>query len=609
MRMSLKIKFLKDIGDYKEGEVRKISKKHLKEFRNYFIEGEDFKKVEEKKQEVPDRYTGKGIVPKNWTKVKSLIELYGEEFKDAFFKELNRIREEGISGDKKYIDFEEKYGIEEYLTFIYSEEDKKAVAKVKEKIKNWRDKKELAKEIYDIKPYFYDSSKIWWLWNKTKKKWEKVDKTDMLNIVSITSEANTIKSTEKREIIEAMKQYGRKKKPKDTPDNWIQFEDTIIDIDNNNSFKASPKYFITNPIPWEIGDSEETPTIDRIFEEWVGKEYKKTLYEIVAYCALPNYPIHRLFCLVGEGRNGKSCFQRLVKKFIGNDNITSTDLSDLVKSRFEKAKLYKKLVCILGETNFSTITRTSLIKRLTGQDSISFEFKNKDPIDSENYAKILIATNGIPFSEDQSDGFYRRWCIVEFPNKFKGDEDILSQIPEEEYNNLARKSIRILRELLEKRSFHKEGDVKERKKKYEELSNPVSKFIEEMCKKEGEVPFFKFFKELSTFIESKNYRQLSKIEVSKILNREGFEVKTKRKKKPNGENTTWKMIMGLDLDYGGEKARYVVEEDLSDLYIDEEVKNNNIGDIIVEDKENKEMLRVLEKNNFVRKLGNDDKND
>ncbi len=42
----------------------------------------------------------------------------------------------------------------------------------------------------------------------------------------------------------------------------------------------------------------ETPTIDKIFEEWVGEEYVKTLYQIIAYCLLPDYPMNRLFCFI-----------------------------------------------------------------------------------------------------------------------------------------------------------------------------------------------------------------------------------------------------------------------------------------------------------------------
>ena len=91
----------------------------------------------------------------------------------------------------------------------------------------------------------------------------------------------------------------------------------------------------------------------------------------------------------------------------------------MLDSRFESFKLYKKLVCTMGETNFNVLNKTSLLKKLTGQDLIGFEFKNKKPFDDYNYAKIMIASNSLPVSSDTSEGFYRRWMILDFP-KLRG---------------------------------------------------------------------------------------------------------------------------------------------------------------------------------------------
>ena len=142
------------------------------------------------------------------------------------------------------------------------------------KIRNYLDKSDLAKEIWNLNPYFYDKSKIWWLWNLNETKWFQCDDKDILNMVSDLSTANTVNAKDKSEILESMQQYGRRKIPKKIKSTWIQFKDKIIDFNNGNEFKATPEYFITNPIPWELSEDkfENTPTIDRIFEEWVGKD-------------------------------------------------------------------------------------------------------------------------------------------------------------------------------------------------------------------------------------------------------------------------------------------------------------------------------------------------
>lgn len=376
--------------------------------------------------------------------------------------------------------------IKEYLELINEdvsedgEQDKKIV-QLKNTIQNYENKNDLSYQILKIQPLYYDSTKIWWRWNTKKFMWEIIDETDILNFVREFTMANTINSKERNEIIEVLKQDARLNKPKIVKKTWVQFKDKIYDIVSGEEFIASPEWFVTNPIPWELNKEKlmDTPNMDRIFGEWVGEENIKILYEIIAYCILSDYPIHRLFCLIGEGMNGKSCFLRLLIKFIGGENVTSTELDTLLSSRFEVTRLHKKLVCIMGETNFSEMSKTSVIKKLTGQDLIGFEYKGKNPFEDLNYAKILIATNNLPTTTDKTIGFYRRWCIIDFPNRFSEKKDILNDIPNEEFECLALKSLWILKDLLENKEFYKEGTIEERTKKYEDKSNFFDKFWKE----------------------------------------------------------------------------------------------------------------------------------
>lgn len=375
-------------------------------------------------------------------------------------------------------------------------------------------------------PLYYDQSKIWWLWNFKEYKWEMIDETDLMNMFDGSEQSgyiDTVKSNTRIEIIEALKRVARKNKPQDGKKTWVQFKNKIVDIKTGEQFIATYKYFITNPIPYEIGNSEETPVMDKIFEEWVGKDYVQTLYEIIAYSTLPNYPIHRLFCLIGEGLNGKSCYLRLLKKFVGIKNVTSTELDVLLNSRFEIARLHKKLVCMLGETDFAEINKTSIIKKLTGQDLIGYEYKNKNPFEDMNYAKILIATNNLPTTSDKTIGFYRRWCIIDFINKFDESVDILNNIPEREYNNLSLKSIKILKELLKNRVFYNEGSVEDRIKKYEEKSNPFDKFWKECIDEDMDSFIFKkeFKDKLDSWCIANRFRKLSDIFISKHMKEKG----------------------------------------------------------------------------------------
>jgi putative DNA primase/helicase len=394
-------------------------------------------------------------------------------------------------------------------------------------ITNYYGKRDLAEQVLNIQPIYYDVNKIWWCWNGDKYKWELTDETDILNFVRKLSTFNTIKSKEKAEILEALKQQARINKPENIKPTWIQFKDLIVDIQTGEEFKATPKYFVTNPIPYELHKERfvNTPIMDKIFEEWVGKKNLPTLYEMLAYSLIPAYPIHRLFCLIGSGMNGKSCFLRLLEKFIGEDNITSTELDTLLSSRFEVTRLHKKLVCTMGETNFSEISKTSILKKLTGQDMIGFEYKNKNPFTAFNYAKIFIATNNLPSTTDKTIGFYRRWCIIDFPNQFSEKKDILKDIPEEEFEILAVKSLNILKELLERKEFTNEGTIEERTKKYEDKSNFFDSFWNEFIIEDFQsyITINDFEKQFERFCNGNRQRTLTSQKINEKMKEKGIE--------------------------------------------------------------------------------------
>jgi P4 family phage/plasmid primase-like protien len=395
---------------------------------------------------------------------------------------------------------------------------------------------DIAKQFWDVQPFYYDEYKIWWLWNHIEKKWQKIDEVTLINAIDDHTESPTTNSGVKFEILEAMRRVGRRKKPKEPEKTWIQFIDDIYDLKTKQSFKASPDYFITNPIPWKLGEGESTPILDKILAEWVIKNgiqdesYVKTLQEIMAYCMLSYMPIHRIFCLIGEGLNGKGSFLRLVEKLVGIDNTCATELEVLSSIRFESSKLYKKLVCFIGEVDKGVFKKTKTLKSLTGEDSVRIEFKGKDGFDAKNYANPVIATNHLPETSDKTKGFFRRWTIVDFPNTFNEKKDIISTIPDQEFNNFCRKAIKILGDLIEKGEFTNDGTIEQRENKYEKHSNYINEFVKLYCDIDSEawVEFSDFCEKYNEYLVNDGLGRKSKVEIGRILVIKGFVKKVKK---------------------------------------------------------------------------------
>lgn len=466
--------------------------------------------------------------------------------KEEVFKEME-LYAKWSSGHEQY---KEKTYTKAFEIVEKEIKKKESKFKIKNALGFFTDYLEMADKFIEMQPMFYTNKKIWWLWNFENVCWEMVDEIDLLNqIAELTQGMRVFESKTKTEVINSLKMRGRLNTPKEAKKSWIQFKGMIHDIETGEEFEATPEYFVTNPIPWELGETEETPEMDKLFSEWVTKEESETLFEILAYSLLPDYPLHRVFCLNGEGRNGKGSFLKILTKLIGERNLCTTDLDTLINRPFEAAKLYKKLVCQMGEINSGIFKRTSLFKKLTGADSIGYEFKGKDGFDDYNYAKMIIATNKLPESTDKTVGFYSRWRIIDFNNRFKENTKLMNRIPKEEYNNLARKCLRHLKLILERGEFTGDGEIEERMKRYEDRASPIREFLKNNCTEEEryQVPFYKLYDEYLSYLDRRGFRKASKRELSNLIKARGFDSKRVHFTKSDGTDGTMHVVIGLGL--------------------------------------------------------------
>ncbi len=399
-------------------------------------------------------------------------------------------------------------------------------------------------QFYNLTPFHYNRAGLFLVWDDELKKYDIKDDVDMLNGISSLG-VDTISSKNKSEIINAIKQYGRKREPKTAPLSWVQFKDKIYDFKTNEEFDATPEYFVTNPIPWKPGESEETPTIDALFLEWVGQKYKPTLDEITAYSACSEQFMQRMIALVGGGSNGKGTYLKLISKFIGKDNICSSELKELSSNQFETAVIYKKLLCIMGEVSQDDLKNTNQIKKISGEDDIRYCFKGKTPFTEPSPTTLINATNSLPRSPDKTMGFYRKWLIIDFPNQFTEiKHGIIESIPDEEFENLARKVLRILNELYKSQKFTNEGNFQERMERYEERANPVGRFLEVHCEEELGYQYIlkDFCRDFNEFAKKNHVSIQSVRQIGRILREEGVEI-GKRQVKIDEFNKTSQVVL------------------------------------------------------------------
>ncbi len=224
------------------------------------------------------------------------------------------------------------------------------------------------------------------------------------------------------------------------------------------------------------------PKTLKAFKDWVSDKWI-LLFEIIGYTLYPRYDLHKAVMLVGEGRNGKSTYLRLVKDILGSENVAAESLQDLTDEtkRFTVAQLYHKLANIYADLPSRALKHTGKFKILTGEDTAKAERKFKDPIYFVNYAKLLFSANELPRVADMTPAFWRRWIVIEFPNQFPVNPSFYEEtFTEDEKEGAILVSLLAFREVMRRRQFSFEETEADYKELWLRKTNSVYAFIQDL---------------------------------------------------------------------------------------------------------------------------------
>lgn len=209
-------------------------------------------------------------------------------------------------------------------------------------------------------------------------------------------------------------------KPDDfnAPMNLICLKNGILDLGTLELSEHAPNPIFLNQLPVVFVPDAKCPKIMKFISEILQPEDIPLIQEIIGYCLLRDYRFAVAVMMLGSGANGKSTLLRLIVALVGDQNVATPSLHDLLINRFAKADLYGKLVNIHADIPTKQLWNTGVFKMLTGQDLIWGEKKHITAFTFRNYAKLLYSTNELPKTDDRSAAFWRRWIIVKFLNVF-----------------------------------------------------------------------------------------------------------------------------------------------------------------------------------------------
>lgn len=175
-------------------------------------------------------------------------------------------------------------------------------------------------------------------------------------------------------------------------------------------------------------DSEPGLWLDFLADVAASPKTIEKLQEYLGYCLWHHsQPFGKALFLVGPTDSGKGTVLKTIQAILGEENVASQSLKDLVETRWGRAHLFGKMVNIRNEITPGSIQDVNTFKELTGGgDRVSAEFKGEQKFEFVVNQKFLFATNQFPDFEQADAAFWNRCLFARFPETIP-DED---QVPE-----------------------------------------------------------------------------------------------------------------------------------------------------------------------------------
>lgn len=211
----------------------------------------------------------------------------------------------------------------------------------------------------------------------------------------------------------------------------------IVDLRTGALTDHDPQLFLMQQSPISFDPDAKAPMWETFLASVMPDDERRAyLARVVGYTLTGSTEEQVMFIHHGDGQNGKGVFMRIVTALFG-DYAQSVPRSTLMAKQNEGipndvARMMGKRLLSTTETSAGKKLDDELVKQLTGEDTVSARFLNKEFFDFRPVGKIHLVTNYLPHVGG-GHGIARRlqdigWDVTVPPDKRikKYDEKIMA---------------------------------------------------------------------------------------------------------------------------------------------------------------------------------------
>lgn len=123
--------------------------------------------------------------------------------------------------------------------------------------------------------------------------------------------------------------------------------------------------------------------------------------------------------LLGEGANGKSVWLEVVRGLMPPGTVSSVPPQEFARE-YARAGLVGSRLNVCTEIPERQILASGHMKAIFSYETVSGRLPYGQPFEFTPQCGHIFSCNALPATEDQSAGFWRRWKVIRFPNRFEG---------------------------------------------------------------------------------------------------------------------------------------------------------------------------------------------
>jgi P4 family phage/plasmid primase-like protien len=210
-----------------------------------------------------------------------------------------------------------------------------------------------------------------------------------------------------------------------------------------------------------------------------------TLQEMMGYLLTPETRLQAMFLLCGPPRSGRGTIGRVLRELVGPQNTCSPSLGK-IGTPFGLEPLIAKQLALVGDLQLGSKTDVAALVedllRITGEDSISVNRKQKTAWEGRLAVRFVIMTNEVPRLPNASGALAARLVPLRFTKSWLGKEDReLDGRLRVELPGILNWAVEGWRRLRVRGHFLLPDASQEVLQEFADAASPVSAFVREEC--------------------------------------------------------------------------------------------------------------------------------